>query len=118
MLGPPELAYSASLYLILESLAALPAAERREAWTSLHADVRTDLEAISRRLQRRQPQVQRAASQVYDRYLKANRVADGNASYSRALRLILAEPLRGALTGYKTPRKCPAMRQVTGLPVD
>lgn len=104
MLGPPEFVYSASLTLILESVAALPPGAHREAWGRLTPEVRADLDAIRRRLTQRQPQVQRAASEVYDRYLKANRVEDGTASYSRALTLILAEPLRGALTRAGRPR--------------
>lgn len=102
MNGPPDLAYSASLYLILEAAAALPADARRQAYASLAPGVRTDLEAIGRRLQKQQPQVQYAANRVYDQYLKANRVADGTASYSRALRLILSAPIRDALSEYRT----------------
>ena len=101
MNGPPDLAYSASLYLILEAAAALPADARRQAYASLSRGVRTDLDAIGRRLQKQQPQVQQAASRVYDQYLKANRVADGTASYSRALRLILSAPIHDALNEYR-----------------
>lgn len=101
MNGPPDLAYSASLYLILEAAAALPADARRQAYASLAPGVRTDLEAIGRRLQKQQPQVQQVASRVYDQYLKANRVADGTASYSRALRLILSAPIHNALNEYR-----------------
>lgn len=101
MNGPPALAYSASLYLILEAAGNLPAEIRRKAYADLDLGVRSDLEAIGRRMRQQKPQVQRAASEVYDQYLKANRVADGNASYSRALRLILATPIRDALNDYK-----------------
>jgi hypothetical protein len=52
------------------------------------------------RLQRGKPSVQRTASRVYDEYLRANRVADGTASYGRALSLILSPPLREALSTY------------------
>ena len=99
--GTPDLAYSASLYLILEAAASLPADARRQAYASLSPGVRADLEAIGRRLQKQQPQVQEAASRVYDQYLKANRVADGTASYSRALRLILSAPIHDALDEYR-----------------
>ena len=44
--------------------------------------------------------MQRTASRVYDEYLRANRVADGTASYGRALSLILSSPLRDALASY------------------
>jgi hypothetical protein len=54
-------------------------------------------------MSRQQPQVQRAASRVYDEYLRANRVEDGTASYGRALSLILSPELRAALNGYRPP---------------
>jgi hypothetical protein len=63
--------------------------------------VREDLEAIGRRMRAERPRVRRAASRVYDEYLKANRVQDGTASYSRALTLILAPPLRDALPAVR-----------------
>jgi hypothetical protein len=101
MNGPPELAYSASLYLVMEASSALTGERRRRALATLDAGVRIDLDAIRRRLQRQQPQVQHAASQVYDKYLKANRVADGLASYNRSLAVILSPPLRDALINYR-----------------
>ena len=99
--GPPALAYSASVDLILEAGNALPAKAWREVRPSLDAGVRADLEELSRRLARQKPQVQRAAFRVYDQYLRANRVEDGVASYSRALSLILSPVLRQALDSYQ-----------------
>jgi hypothetical protein len=99
--GPPELAYSASVYLILEAGNALPPKAWREVSAKLDGGVTADLEALSRRLARQRPQVQRAAFRVYDGYLRANRVEDGVASYSRALSLILSPPLRDALSSYR-----------------
>jgi hypothetical protein len=100
MKGGPALAYSASLYLIGEAGGALPPAARQEAFARLADDVRADLQRIAERMRLQKPRVQRAAFQVYDQYLKANTVEDGTASYSRALTLILAPPLRDALNGY------------------
>ncbi len=97
MQGSAPLGYSASLYLLMEASAALPAEARKRALARLDAGVREDLGAIARRMQAERPRVRRAASRVYDEYLKANRVEDGTASYSRALTLILAPPLRDAL---------------------
>jgi len=105
MHGPPVLAYSASLYLILEAAAAMPSDARRQAFTRLDSGVRADLTAIGERMRKQKPQVQHAASQVYDRYLKANRVADGNASYTRAVSLILTSPIRDALNDYRARPK-------------
>jgi hypothetical protein len=41
---------------------------------------------------------------VYDNYLKVNNVADGGASYRRALSLILAPKLRDSLANYTVTR--------------
>lgn len=104
MRGRPELAYSATIYLIVEAGSALP----REAWQEvsrrLDPAIRSDLEALARRQARQKPRVHRAAFRMYDEYLRANRVADGVASYSRALSLILSPPLREALSGYRAGR--------------
>jgi hypothetical protein len=96
MKGDPALAYSASLYLIGEAGANLPSERWRDVATKLDPAVRADLDAIAQRVSRRQPAVQRTASRVYDSYLKANRVDDGVASYSRALTLILSPKLHDA----------------------
>jgi hypothetical protein len=101
MKGGPELAYSASLYLIMEAGGALPEAEWSRAFAALGPDVQADIRLIAQRTLRQHPEVQRAASRVYDEYLRANRVADGTKSYSRALTLILAPPFRGVLEEYK-----------------
>jgi hypothetical protein len=101
MNGPPHLAYSASLYLLREVGAALPDEMRADAFSRLDAGVRSDLVAIAQRLLQEQPTVQRAAYQIYDEYLKANRVPDGAASYARALSIVLAPPLHDALVNYR-----------------
>jgi hypothetical protein len=97
MHGGPALAYSASLYLIMEGAAALRGQARSRALATADAGVRADLEAIRQRLLRQRPQVRQVTSKVYDQYLKANRVEDGTASYGRALTVILSPPLREAL---------------------
>ena len=103
MRGGPALAYSASLFLIMEAVGDLPSAARRPAIARLEAGVRQDLERIADRVRRDQePRVQRAAFKVYDEYLRANQVADGTASYGRALSLILSSPLRDALNDYRS----------------
>ena len=101
MQGDAPLGYSASLYLVMEVSAALPVEARKRALSRLDPGVREDLEAIGRRMRAERPRVRRAASRVYDEYLKANRVQDGTASYSRALTLILAPPLRDALPAVR-----------------
>lgn len=104
MEGDSAFAYSASLYLIMEGSAKLPPEARKAGWARLDAGVRSDIDAIIARMRREDPVVQRAASRVYDEYLRANRVADGTASYSRALSLILTPPLREALSSYDHQR--------------
>jgi len=101
MNGPPQLAYSASLYLLREAGAALPDEARADAFSRLDPGVRSDLVAIAQRLLQEHPTVQRAAFQIYDEYLKANRIPDGAASYGRALSLILAPPLHDAMVNYR-----------------
>ena len=101
MKGGPALAYSASLYLILEAGGGLSHQARTKAFESLDAGVRADLSQIAQRMSREKPQVRRAASRVYDEYLRANQVEDGTASYGRALTLILSPALREALTNYR-----------------
>ena len=104
MKGGPTLGYSASLFLITEAASALPESTRQELMKRLDAGVQSDLEAITQRMRRQRPVVQRTASRVYDEYLRANRVADGTASYGRALQLILSPPFRDALSGYTISR--------------
>jgi hypothetical protein len=104
MNGPPDLVYSASVYLIVEGASALP----RDAWRDLAGQldpgIRADLEAMARRQARQRPAIRRTAFRAYDQYLRANRVDDGVASYSRALSLILSPKLREALSGYRADR--------------
>ena len=104
MKGDPTLAYSASLYLMMETAAAMPPDARQELLARVDPGVRSDLDAIANRLSKQSPSVQRTASRVYDEYLRANRVSDGNASYSRALTMILSPKMREALSGYTVSR--------------
>jgi len=101
MNGGPALAYSASLYLIMQTQAALPMDIRAKVVARLDRGVRADLEAIAQRLEAEDPTVQRAAARVYDEYLRANRVEGGTASYGRALELILSPPIIDALGSYR-----------------
>jgi len=106
MKGTPQTAYSASLYLVMEGMSELPGESRRRLWPQIDPGVRRDYDAVVQRMTRQQkPQVQATATRVYDSYLRANRVADGTRSYSRALTLILAPPLRSAIAGYQIHRR-------------
>jgi hypothetical protein len=105
MKGSPSAAYSASLYLIMEAGHALSQEVVTNLVAKLDPGVREDLDTIAQRMQQQQrPDVRRTAFRVYDEYLKANRVADGSASYGRALELILSPRFRDALAGYTISR--------------
>ncbi len=61
----------------------------RRALPPLDAGPRSDLQAIRDRYQQSSPVVREAARDVYDSYLRANRVSEGIASYSAVLKLML-----------------------------
>ena len=66
----------------------------QEVAARLAAGPREDLRALAERLTRNvNPTVSAAGWRVYDRYLKANRVEDGAASYARVVRLVLGTEL-------------------------
>ena len=82
--------YSGWLFLFGELANGLSRADRVEAAARLQAGPRADLRAIAARLTRDvKPQVSEAGWRVYDRYLKANRVEAGAASYAQVVRLVL-----------------------------
>ena len=91
-LGPPDLAYSAHLFVVLESASAMPGSVWRELRPKLDAGVLDDIAALQERLKKQEPVVRDTAFKVYDRYLKSNGVEDGVRSYSRMLRVIVAMP--------------------------
>ena len=80
--------YSAWVFLYPALVGHLPREERATLAALLAAGPRRDFDAIRTRLGRASPVVRRAASRVYDRYLRANRVPDGIASYGRVVQLI------------------------------
>jgi hypothetical protein len=86
--GAPA-AYSGWLYLYSEALASLPPSDRPALVRALAPGPRADLTALAERARRIQPALQSVSWRVYDRYLKANRVEEGIASYDRALLLVL-----------------------------
>ncbi len=84
----PMARYSAALTTYEHAAAHVPERDRR-ALAPLDAGPRADLEAIGERYRRAVPIVSRAAREVYDSYLRANRVEEGVASYGRVVRLML-----------------------------
>lgn len=87
--GNARMQYSGWLTMYVHLSNALPQDDRRELAAKLGAAPRRDLAAIAERLQRSAPVVRYAAREVYDRYLKANRVPGGIANYDAVVRLVL-----------------------------
>ena len=87
--GDVQSRYSAWLYLSQQLVRHLPADARERVWEKLDDGPRADLRAIAARLREAVPVVRRGASRVYDRYLRANRVAAGIASYGLVVDLLL-----------------------------
>ena len=81
--------YSGWLALYAHVSGALPREDRRALADQLGPGVRQDLIAINARLLRSAPVVRHAAQDVYDSYLKANRVERGILSYDAVVRLVL-----------------------------
>ncbi len=104
MKGSTELAYSANVYLIDIASGSIPADMRKDVLKKLDPGVAADLDAMMQRRATARPGVSGATMRVYDEYLKVNNVADGGASYRRAMSLILAPRLREALTNYTVTR--------------
>ena len=84
--------YSGWLSAYLHASAALPR-EMRSALPALDAGPRADLRAIAARYNRSSKVVRRAAGDVYDTYLKANRIPEGIANYDQVLQLMLGTSL-------------------------
>jgi hypothetical protein len=105
MNGGAEMAYSASMYLIVEAANALPPKVWSDVSQRLDPGIRADLDALAERRERERPEVRRTAFRVYDQYLRANRVEDGVASYDRSLVLILSPTFRDALSSYHVQRQ-------------
>lgn len=80
--------YSAWLEVYQYASGSLRGSDRR-AVPPLDEGPRADLRAIRARYQRASPVVREAAREVYDSYLRANRVSEGIASYSAVLKLML-----------------------------
>ena len=82
--------YSGWLFLYGELSRTVRAGDRGQFAAALAPGPRADLNAIADRYRRQvNPRASAAGWRVYDRYLKANRVAAGTASYDQVVRLVL-----------------------------
>jgi hypothetical protein len=80
--------YSGWLAAYEHAVRALPR-ELRRGLTPIGPGPRSDFRAMAARYERSSPAVREAAHDVYDSYLKANRVREGIASYDAVVRLML-----------------------------
>lgn len=103
MNGGNELAYSASLFLIQEAGAALPAEIRERVFQRLDAGLRSDLDA-GIRARTQSPAVQRTAERVYDEYLRTSDTTDGSRTDRRAIALIVTPSVKDVLARYEVTR--------------
>jgi hypothetical protein len=90
--GDPLAQYSGWLSAYQRASSALPPAAR-VGRAKLDAGPRSDLGAIAARYNRSSRVVRRAASDVYDTYLKANRIPEGIANYDQVIQLMLGTTL-------------------------
>ena len=86
--GDAAARYSGWLAAYQHTVAALPRGDRRSL-PQLAEGPRADLGAMAARYNRSSPAVRSAARGVYDRYLRANRVPEGIASYDAVVRLLV-----------------------------
>ena len=88
--GSDEARYSGWHFLYGQLFQSLSPSERKAAAARLDPGPRADLAAVADRVRRHvQPAVADAGWRIYDRYLKANRVDAGTASYAEVVRLVL-----------------------------
>jgi hypothetical protein len=83
-------AYNAWLFALTKAARAAPREQAREWMGAAGPLAARDLQAIRERLLRSSPALTQAASSVYDRFLRANRVEGGIESYDQVLKLMLA----------------------------
>lgn len=105
--GDTQAQYSAWLSLYFHLAGSLAPADRRAIDADLQDGPRRDMNAIIARYQRSAPRVRVFAWQMYDRYLKANRVTEGIASYDAVVTLILGTKFSNDWI--------PAVKTTTGL---
>ena len=87
--GDAQSRYNAWLFLSQQLVRHLPPDARDRVWAGLDDGPRQDLRAIAARLREAVPVVRRSANRLYDRYLRANRVDAGIASYGLVVDLLL-----------------------------
>ena len=87
--GDADAQYSGWLAVYEHVWSVLPRADRAALSGRVSDRVRSDLVAMAARYERSTPVVRNTARDVYDSYLRANRVREGIASYTGVVRLLL-----------------------------
>ena len=87
--GDDQTRYSAWIFLIPHLMRHLAEPERERMWSRMEEGPLDDLRAVSARLSHAVPVVRRNATRVYDRFLRANRLREGVASYGAVVNLVL-----------------------------
>ena len=87
--------YSGWLAIFEHVVASVPKADRPRLTAQLAAGPRRDLQEAAARYAKASPVIRTAARDVYDTYLRANRVNEGVASYTAVVRLMLGTGLEG-----------------------
>lgn len=96
--GDARAQYSGWLALYPHLLDALPASARKTVHARLTSGPREDFRRIAERLEQTDEVVRTAANTTYDKFLKANRVASGIASYDEVVQLVVGVRLTDAVT--------------------
>ncbi|MBM63218.1 MAG: hypothetical protein CL484_09750 [Acidobacteria bacterium] len=87
--GDTAMQYSGWFYLVGRLLRVLPGSSQAVFASRLGPGPRADYASIRERFNRTVPIVQRNASRINDRYLRANQVASGVASYGEVIQLVV-----------------------------
>ncbi|BCS32842.1 hypothetical protein TBR22_A20650 [Luteitalea sp. TBR-22] len=110
--GSAALKYSSGLAVLPHVLTGLDRERRQRVLAALGEGPRADLRAIAARLAEQRPWVQLIAWQTYDRFLKANRVAEGVARYDAVARVLVGagDIVSGTLRRRPSPWPAPRRR--------
>ncbi len=87
--GDAQAQYSGWVALYPHLLGALPAAARKAVHARLAAGPREDFRRIAARLEQADPRVREVANSTYDKFLRANRVEQGIASYDEVVKVVV-----------------------------
>jgi hypothetical protein len=97
--------YSAWVFFFPHLLRHLDPDQQAQLWEEMDMGPMTDFRAVSERISQTVPIVRINANRVYDRYLRANRVDEGIASYGAVVDLVLGSTIGEAALADSRRRK-------------